>query len=131
MIKVGFIGAGDIAYLHGEGVQQAEGAQLVGIWNRTTEKAEEKAALFNCNVFSTAEELIEAVDVVYVLTNMETHHAYAKQAIEAGKHVLVEKPTAVTISEIEDLIALAEQIQFKSHPYTITSMNLRFFGPKR
>lgn len=109
MIKVGFIGAGDIAYLHGEGVQQAEGAQLVGIWNRTTKKAEEKAALFNCNVFSTAEELIEAVDVVYVLTNMETHHAYAKQAIEAGKHVLVEKPTAVTISEIEDLIALAEE----------------------
>ena len=109
MIKVGFIGAGDIAYLHGEGVQQAEGAELVGIWNRTTAKAEEKAKLFNCNVFSTVEELIEAVDVVYVLTNMETHHAYAKQAIEAGKHVLVEKPTAVTISEIEDLIASAEQ----------------------
>ena len=109
MIKVGFIGAGDIAYLHGEGVQQAEGAELVGIWNRTTAKAEEKAKLFKCNVFSTVEELIEAVDVVYVLTNMETHHAYAKQAIEAGKHVLVEKPTAVTISEIEDLIASAEQ----------------------
>ena len=116
MTKVGFIGAGDIAYLHGEGVQQAEGATLAGIWNRTLSKAEEKAELFNCKVFSSPEELIEAVDVVYVLTNMETHHAYAKQAIEAGKHVLVEKPTAVTISEIEDLKAAAEKNSVKVAP---------------
>ena len=116
MIKVGFIGAGDIAYLHGEGVQQAENAELVGIWNRTLSKAEEKATLFDCKVFSTPEELIEAVDVVYVLTNMETHHTYAKIAIEAGKHVLVEKPTAVTISEIEDLIAAAEKNSVKVAP---------------
>ena len=116
MIKVGFIGAGDIAYLHGEGVQQAENAELVGIWNRTLSKAEEKATLFDCKVFSTPEELIEAVDVVYVLTNMETHHTYAKIAIEAGKHVLVEKPTAVTIGEIEDLIAAAEKNSVKVAP---------------
>ena len=116
MIKVGFIGAGDIAYLHGEGVQQAEGATLVGIWNRTRSKAEEKAPLFNCKIFSSPEELIEAVDVVYVLTNMETHHTYAKMAIEAGKHVLVEKPTAVTISEIEDLKTAAVKHSVKVAP---------------
>jgi len=109
MIKVGFIGAGDIAYLHGEGVTQAQGAVLTGIWNRTPAKAEEKARLFGCKVFQTPEQLIEAVDVVYILTNMETHHLYAKQAIEAGKHVLVEKPTAVTIDEIEDLKSAAEK----------------------
>ena len=40
---------------------------------------------------------------------METHHLYAKQAIEAGKHVLVEKPTAVTMDEIEDLKSAAEK----------------------
>ena len=103
MIKVGFIGAGDISLLHSEGVYSAENAELTGIWNRTREKAEEKSRLFNCQVFDTVEDLIEAVDVVYILTNMETHHQYARQAIDAGKHVLVEKPTAVTIDEIEDL----------------------------
>ena len=90
MIKVGFIGAGDIAYLHGEGVQSSSNAELYGIWNRTRSKAEEKASLFDSRVFDSPEDLIEAVDVVYVLTNMETHHAYCMQAIEAGKHVLVE-----------------------------------------
>ena len=116
MLKVGFIGAGDIAYLHGEGVKQSKDAELVGIWNRTQAKAKEKAALFNCQVFETPEALIDAVDVVYVLTNMETHHSYAKQAIEAGKHVLVEKPTAVTIAEIEDLKASAEKNSVKVAP---------------
>ena len=42
MLKVGFIGAGDIAYLHGEGVKQSKDAELVGIWNRTQAKAKEK-----------------------------------------------------------------------------------------
>ena len=81
MIKVGFIGAGDIAYLHGEGVQQAEGATLVGIWNRTRSKAKEKATLFNCKIFSSPEELIEAVDAVYVLTNMESLGFFKKNSL--------------------------------------------------
>jgi predicted dehydrogenase len=109
MIKVGFIGAGDISLLHSEGVYSAENAELTGIWNRTREKAEEKSKLFNCRVFDSVEDLIKSVDVVYVLTNMETHHQYARQAIDAGKHVLVEKPTAVTIDEIEDLKKAASE----------------------
>jgi predicted dehydrogenase len=90
-------------------VHSAENAELTGIWNRTREKAEEKSKLFNCRVFDSVEDLIKSVDVVYVLTNMETHHQYARQAIDAGKHVLVEKPTAVTIDEIEDLKKAASE----------------------
>ena len=109
MTKVGFIGAGDIAYLHGEGVSSSANAELVGIWNRTRSKAEEKAELFGAKVFDGDQELIDAVDVVYVLTNMETHHSYAMQAIEAGKHVLIEKPTAVTLDEIKEIKNAAER----------------------
>ena len=103
MQKVGFIGAGDISLLHAEGVKEAQGAELIGLWNRTRSRAEEKGALFGCKVFDTPEELIDAVDVVYVLTNMETHYEYSMMAIESGKHVLVEKPTAVTIDEILEM----------------------------
>lgn len=103
MIKVGFIGAGDIAYLHGEGVQATSNARLHGIWNRTRVKAEEKASLFDTQVFDTPAELIEAVDVVFVLTNMETHHAFCMQAIEAGKHVLVENPPRLPFRRLRRL----------------------------
>ena len=100
MKKIGFIGAGDISLLHAEGVEETQDAELIGIWNRTRSKAEEKAELFGCQVFDSPEQLMEAVDVVYILTNMETHHEYTMMAIERGCHVLVEKPTAVTVDEI-------------------------------
>ncbi len=116
MTKIGFIGAGDISLLHAEGVKETHGAELVGIWNRTRSKAEEKAARFGCEVFDTPESLVDAVDVVYVLTNMETHHEYAMMAIGRGKHVLVEKPTAVTIGEIREMKAAAEAKGVKVAP---------------
>ena len=116
MQKVGFIGTGDISLLHAEGVKEAQGAELTGLWNRTRSRAEEKAAFFGCKLFDTPEELIEAVDVVYVLTNMETHHQYSMLAIERGKHVLVEKPTAVTIGEILEMKEAASAKNVKIAP---------------
>ena len=100
MKKIGFIGAGDISLLHAEGVKETQDAELIGIWNRTRSKAEGKAELFGCQVFDSPEQLMDAVDVVYILTNMETHHEYTMMAIERECHVLVEKPTAVTVDEI-------------------------------
>jgi hypothetical protein len=44
------------------------------------------------------------VDAVLVLTNLETHLRYAKLAMEAGKHVLVEKPLCATVAEIESAV---------------------------
>ena len=44
MTKVGFIGAGDISLLHAEGLKETREAELLGIWNRTRSRAEEKAA---------------------------------------------------------------------------------------
>ena len=116
MTKVGFIGAGDISLLHAEGVKETRGAELVGIWNRTRSRADEKAALFDCQVFDSPEALMEAVDVVYVLTNMETHHEYALMAIERGCHVLVEKPTAITIEEILEMKEAAADKGVKIEP---------------
>ena len=61
---------------------------------------------------------------------METHHSYAMQAIEAGKHVLVEKPTAVTIAEIEEIKEAANRKGVRSLRYTIISTNPPSCGPK-
>lgn len=109
-INVAFIGAGDIADLHAEGVAETPNAELVGIWNRTREKAAVKAELFGCKVYDTVEDVLadESVHVVYILTNLETHVPYSLQAIAAGKHVLVEKPVGVDIAEIETLRVAAD-----------------------
>jgi predicted dehydrogenase len=51
----------------------------------------------------------DAVEAVVIATPVPTHHALAKQALEAGKHVFVEKPPAMRTAEMEELVALAEE----------------------
>lgn len=102
-IKIGFIGAGDIADVHAEAIQSLAGAKLVGLWNRTSEKGVLKAKKFGCKTYESVETLLNdsEINTVFILTNMETHCEYTIMAAEAGKHILVEKPAASTIEELE------------------------------
>jgi len=102
-IGIGFIGAGDIADLHAEAINELNGAKLVGLWNRTLEKGKIKAEKFGCKTYDTIDDLLSdtKIDAVFVLTNMETHCEYTVRAAEAGKHILVEKPAASSIAELE------------------------------
>ena len=116
-INIGFIGAGDIANLHAEGITKCAGAKLKGLWNRTAARASVKAELYNCRIYNTPEELVSdpEIEAIFVLTHIDTHHEFAKLAMEHGKHVLVEKPVG-TIEEIEDLIRIAESNKVKCVP---------------
>src|SRR5262245_61284810 len=102
-IGVGFIGAGDISILHAAAVKNVPGAKLVGLWNRNQERANQRAGEFGCKNYKTPAELVAdpAIDAVFILTNLETHLEYTQLALEAGKHVLVEKPVGVSVAEIE------------------------------
>ena len=109
-IGVGFIGAGDISILQAEAVRRCPQTRLVGLWNRTSSRARQRAAEFTCKCCQTPQELVSdpEVDAVFVLTNLETHLQYAQLALAAGKHVLVEKPVAASVSEIREMSRAAE-----------------------
>ncbi len=104
-IRIGLIGAGDIADLHAEAINGLQGAELAGLWNRTLEKGKSKAQKYGCRVYSTVDELLNdpEINAVFILTNMETHCDYTIKAARAGKHVLVEKPAASNIQELEKM----------------------------
>ncbi|NKI27019.1 Gfo/Idh/MocA family oxidoreductase [Arenibacter sp. 6A1] len=104
-IGIGFLGAGDIADLHAEAINGLEGATLVGLWNRTAEKGKVKALKYGCKTYNTEDDLLNdpAIDAVFILTNMETHCEYTLRAAKAGKHILVEKPAASSIAELEKM----------------------------
>lgn len=108
---IGFIGAGEISLLHSKAIAAIPGARLVGLWNRTRATAEERAARYGCRLFETPEELVgdPAIEAVFVLTNQETHLQYVKLALEAGKHVLVEKPLGMSTGEIVQMKRIAER----------------------
>ena len=111
MTGIGFVGAGDISVLQGEAVRRCPGAKLVGLWNRTPARGRERAEALGCRHFDSAGALVgdPDIDAVFVLTNLETHLEYTRMALEAGKHVLVEKPVGVSVDEIRAIGALARE----------------------
>ena len=111
-LGIAFFGAGDVSPLHADGVHRCPEAHLVGLWNRTPERARAKASDFGCRTYETPEALLAdpAVDAVSILTNLESHLEFAVMALEAGKHVLVEKPVGVSVAEIEALRKLADRL---------------------
>ena len=85
------------------------GFEFHSVWERSKHLA---AAIYpTVRTFTTLEDLLsdKAVELVIVNTPNYTHYHYAAQALEAGKHVIVEKPFTVTEQQGKDLIALAAQ----------------------
>ena len=117
-IGVGFLGTGDISILHAAAVKKVPGAKLTGVWNRSQDRAEQRAKEFGCKNYRTPAELVNDpdIDAVFVLTNLETHCELTELALNAGKHVLVEKPVAMNIGEIERMKALADKKQLVCLP---------------
>jgi predicted dehydrogenase len=111
-VGIGFIGAGEVSILHAKAVKSIPEARLVGLWNRTTERAIQRAQDYNCRRYETPEELVKdpEIDAVFVLTDLDTHLPYARLAMEHGKHVLVEKPLAATVAEVEEMKFIAERL---------------------
>ncbi len=110
-LGIAFFGAGDVSPLHAEGVRRCADTELVGLWNLDPAQGREKAAAFGCRTYDTPAELLAdpAIDAVSVLTNLESHLEFATMALEAGKHVLVEKPVGVSVAEIQSMQEVADR----------------------
>jgi predicted dehydrogenase len=83
------------------------GFNFYGVWERSKNLAQQKYP--SVKTFRTLEEMLadEAIELVVVNTPNTTHYDYVKQSLLAGKHVIVEKPFTVTVSEGEELIKMA------------------------
>ena len=85
-------------------------AELTWLADLSGELQEKFAARYpNARVTGDFDELLadDALDAVVIATPVPTHYELAKKALEAGKHVLVEKPPAMTAAEMDELVALA------------------------
>lgn len=93
------------------------GFNFYGVWERTKNLAQEKYP--SVKTFRSLEELLadDAVELVVVNTPSITHYDYTKQALLAGKHVIVEKPFTATAAEAQELIDLAHKQNVKLSVY--------------
>ncbi|HII61748.1 Gfo/Idh/MocA family protein [Pyrococcus horikoshii] len=111
-LKVGVIGCGNIFNLaHKPALRSLRTiAKVVAVMDINEEAAKKAGKELNAKVFTSLDEFLEQdMDVVEVLTPTYTHAEIAIKALKAGKHVIVEKPIALTSEEAEKMIKEAEE----------------------
>lgn len=109
-IKVGVIGVGRMGEHHlRKYLQLADyNVTVAGIYDANTDHAQAKACEHGVRAFSQLAELLFEVDAVTIASPTDTHFAVTKQAIEAGVHVLIEKPVSDSPEAAAKLAALAK-----------------------
>jgi predicted dehydrogenase len=110
-IRAAVIGVGYLGRFHAQKYAQAEGCELVAVVDSRPEAREQVAAELATRALAEHHSLLGAVDAVSVVTPTPAHFPIAREFLEAGAHVLVEKPITETPAEARELIALAARMR--------------------
>jgi predicted dehydrogenase len=105
-IGLGIIGCGHFGRYHAEAFARLRGVRLLAFCNRTLDKAQTLCNTFDGTLATTDPGDLMAsrdVDAVVIATHHDSHAELCRQAVLAGKHVLVEKPLGITLKECEEL----------------------------
>ena len=109
-VRVGIIGCGRVAKRFPTEADVVNGLKVVATYDIDDTAAESLASsIEGAKVCSSAQELYDAVDAVYIATPHLLHYSYIKEAILAGKHVLCETPMVLKGEEAKELFVLAEE----------------------
>lgn len=124
--RIGILGAGHLGRIHAQQALEVPELELVGVYDPHPEKREAVASEFKVKAWSGMAELIGACDAIDVVTPTLAHHTCAKAALEAGKHVFIEKPVTNTLAEAEELVALAERLGLRAQVGHVERFNPAF-----
>src|SRR5699024_5182530 len=111
-IKVGVIGIGSISDMHIQAYKKNTQVDLIAFCDLSEERLKEKGEKYDVeNLYTNYEELIanDSIDAVSICTWNDSHAKIAIKALEAGKHVLVEKPLSMTVEEAEAVESAVEK----------------------
>ncbi|WP_044641303.1 Gfo/Idh/MocA family protein [Risungbinella massiliensis] len=109
MVRYGIVGCGHIAKKHVTAIKEVEGAELVAVCDTNAERLKEFAVDGVRGYLSLDEMLQSDVDVVSICTPSGLHPALTIQAAEAKKHVIVEKPMALTLEDADRMMDACER----------------------
>jgi predicted dehydrogenase len=108
-IRGAVVGAGHMGQYHVLALAELWGVDLVGVVDTDFERARRVAAPYGARAFRDYRELAGLVDFVTVAVPTDRHFEVARDLMEAGAHVLVEKPMTATLEEAKELFRLARQ----------------------
>jgi predicted dehydrogenase len=109
MIKWGIIGCGRISHRFIQGLKDVPGTELVSVWSRRQESVDSFVEQYGGNPCKSVEELLNSdIDAVYIATLPDSHTLYSVLALNAGRHVLCEKPAAINLNLLETILKAAK-----------------------
>ena len=115
MLRVGFVGCGNIFTMHATSAHHLPNAQIVGVCDIKPERADRASEKYHCKAYYDYKQMIrkEVLDVVHICVPHYLHPIISRYAIEQGVHVLCEKPMSIRYEDAVENVALAEQMGVK------------------
>jgi predicted dehydrogenase len=108
-IRVAVIGVGHVGSLHAQVYAKLPGARLVAVCDTNAARARQIAAQLGCRAVPDVRALTGLVEAASVAVPTNSHYALGRQLLEAGIHVLMEKPIASTLPEADQLLRLSRR----------------------
>lgn len=130
MLKVGVLGAGHLGKIHLRLLNESPKYELIGFYDPDAINGKQVAQEFGYRYIDNLNTLIEASDVVDIVTPTLSHFDCAKKAMEKGKHIFIEKPITNTLEEAEELLELQQRYQVKGQVGHVERFNPAFLAIK-
>jgi virulence factor len=111
LLRVGLIGVGNMGQHHARVLSLIKDVKFVGIADVNAEQGLETASKYRAKYFEDYRDLIPHVDAVCIAVPTRLHYEVGIACLQAGIHVLIEKPIAATIEEAEQLVNAAAESQ--------------------
>jgi predicted dehydrogenase len=113
MLKIGVLGAGHLGKIHIKCLKEIKNYQLVGFNDPDEGNAGKVEKEFHIKRFLSNDALIDAVDVVDIVTPTISHFECASASLRKFRHVFIEKPVVTTLEEARELIKIADEANVK------------------
>ena len=109
MIKAGVIGAGHLGKIHLRLLETSKRYELIGFYDSNNKNAKVLSSEKGYRLYDSIEELIEACDMIDIVTPTLFHHEVSLKAIAKKKHIFIEKPIANSVAEAEKITIAAKE----------------------
>jgi predicted dehydrogenase len=149
-LRVGVLGVGSLGFHHARILREVPGATMAGVFDASPQRTAAVAEELGVPGFASQDELLEAVDAAVIAVPTTNHAEVALAALDAGVHLLIEKPIAASLDEANRIVARAEERglvvatghverfngalraceQYLEEPRFIESHRLAPFGPR-
>ena len=130
MLKVGVFGVGHLGKFHLNNWKEIDGVKLVGFFDPNNDNAKEVTEKYGLKRFMDEDKLMDACDIIDVITPTNQHYDICMKAVRKGKHVFVEKPITHTLQEGKNLVNMVREANVKLQVGHVERFNPAYLAVK-